>query len=573
MSWLLGMISTSISSDARKSIDLLTQDNLFSVDNGRVLLRSGGLRSTCHFSTEKQPQNFWLVLGSGIRQTENGSAFYSNHDWESLIRQPTPSLSHINGGFLLVRERHDGIEFFTDSIGFRTLYLTKSQEGIFFSTRLDWLVAIMPKSSINLSSFGSRWLLFNQITYESPLKNVVRLGSLGHAIVTARSIDHTYTVWNPTPIKTSMDDVQDLIGKFLHVSNITDHRIEVGISGGVDSRVLLSILLSRKNSFSAYTFGDNDEPDVRIARRMASQEHFPHRVFREPIPKVDDCITMINDYVGQANLNEPLTTLLRLRNIDELAKTPALMIDGAYGEVARRQYFNRIAIHGMKYLVDKNVEALVPFFRVHRADIFNEEAHRIMTESVYEQIDQLLRSMPPLKEIGLESYLDLMAVRSRIPNFGADEQARLDSIILNLMPFATLDFFNRAFSIPVSDRRDGIMFRRMIRRNRNSLVRYPFVKFGAYYPFWMTSVQSWGWSRIKSRLGLVYKDNALHEFLHHLKDYIIDTANSSTVRNNSLVDHQKVIKIVTGYFNGKIELGSDVNWWFTFELWRRKMEK
>ena len=345
------------------------------------------------------------------------------------------------------------------------------------------------------------------------------------------------------------------------------------MSGGVDSRVLLSVALSKNIPFSAYTFGAEDEPDVIIARQIARNEKINHVVLNEPTPTVDDCVTFINDYVGQANLNEPLSTLLRLRNIPNLVQENTLMVDGAYGEVARRQYFNRIAVKGKRFLVENNIEALLPFFRVHRADIFTDDVNNTMNINVLKQLADLFDTMPPLKDIGVESYLDLIAVRSRIPNFGADEQARLDSIVLNLMPFATLEYLNLAFSLSLTERRDGKLFRNIIKKEHPSLAHYPFVKFGTTYPFWMTSLQSWMWARAKSKIGQVYNDNSLHTFLHHIREHIIDTMSSLSVQNYDLYNYDKVRTLVTDYFSGNLHRGVEVNWWYTFEMWRRKVEK
>ena len=90
------------------------------------------------------------------------------------------------------------IIFESDPLGLRDIYISESQNEIIFSTRADWLTKIH-KLKINFKEFGSRWLLFNQISNNSVFNGVERIVAGKRAFISLYGFDIKYHESNWLP--------------------------------------------------------------------------------------------------------------------------------------------------------------------------------------------------------------------------------------------------------------------------------------------------------------------------------------------------------------------------------------
>ncbi|MCZ6774985.1 MAG: hypothetical protein O7D34_00835, partial [Ignavibacteria bacterium] len=167
------------------------------------------------------------------------------------------------------------------------------------------------------------------------------------------------------------------------------------------------------------------------------------------------------------------------------------------GEIARRQFLNRMLVRGSHALQTGNPRLIYHFLLVHRASVFNQEITNRMLKGVENQIDSVWHSMPSIENIGLENFLDLMIVRNRFPNYGGVEQSRTDAMIPSYIPYAQPSFVQRTFEIPLRLRKNGRLFRKMILENKPSLRKYPLVKGNVTYPFIVSGISAWIWTKAK----------------------------------------------------------------------------
>lgn len=580
MSWILGILSTHLSPTTIEKVKRVHPSPLstFHIPR-RCYIAVGGNELTLQWAGKNNssvsPETFWAAAGCGISLGNDSCTILDHHRWQNLLQSSPETIRELGGHFVALRYNNHSIECFTDAIGFRTLYIAKSEESVFFSTRLDWIAQLINDARINLKVLGSRWLLFNQHGYESSLENVQRIGPGGYAKITATDVHiehHPFTVTQKN--ETTPEELIDAVTSLLNPVSDSMKTISLGLSGGVDSRVLLSLILSRNDTrFVYHTFGVPADPDVIIARRIAASEYLRHTVYNEPLPDRDTCVTMMYEYISQTNLVLPVSVLTRLRYYAKLKKRGVTLIDGAFGEMARRSYLNRVALFGRRALQKFDIAEIYRHVQSHRANIFVPEVVSVMKQGAMRDIEESLHAMPSVKEIGAENFLDLWALRTRLPNFGSDEQARLDGELLNYLPFGQPQFFRAALRLPLRLRRNGKLFRRIIKRYHPSFTSYPFVKNNSTYPFYLSNTTSWIWTRLKNRFRDPFVDTSTHDFLLHIKDFVLDTVHTSHVKNYSLYDYPAILSNVTAYYAGRKELAGEVNWWIAFEVWRQCVEK
>ena len=128
------------------------------------------------------------------------------------------------------------------------------------------------------------------------------------------------------------------------------------------------------------------------------------------------------------------------------------------------------------------------FLRYHRVDIFTEEALKEMEKGIVDQFEELFSEMPDANQIGFEKWIDLFSIRSRLTNYYSPEQARVDHLVVSFMPLVQKDILNLLFGINDSDKRNGKLFKQLIRQNSDQLTKQPLVKGNITHPFNSSSI-------------------------------------------------------------------------------------
>jgi hypothetical protein len=320
-----------------------------------------------------------------------------------------------------------------------------------------------------------------------------------------------------------------------------------------------------------YTFGDSRDPDVQISAALAKELHVERKLFDEPLPELPALMSMLHSFVPQSMLGEPASSILKLRYYPLVRGNGQLMIDGGFGEIARRQYLNRLAVFGWKALRSNDAVKILHLMRVPRGDFFSREIAETMRGGAEERLRAALTEMPPVETIGVGNYVDLLAVRTRVPNYGSPEQGRLDGQVMNFMPLVQPSFLRAIFAVDVRRRSRGYLYREIIRKRNPLLARYPLAKSGTTYPFSLPSSAAWLLTKVKSRFGSTFADPTPHLFLAHLREYVQDLVHSDSVKTWAGYDISKVTHVVEAYYNGDARLRNQVDWWLTFEIWRRSL--
>ena len=572
MSWILGFNGTSLSPALRERLVALHDDPLRRGESPTHYIALGGLPETiCTGVLPDDPAGAWVIVGLGIQRHDDHCSFLDADAWSALLSQATPDLTGLDGHFVALRWQGGRVEAFTDNLGVRTLYLTTLPDGIAFSTRLDWLAALRGGAAIHFEAFGAHWLTFNQLSTTCLVRDIQRLGPGGYARCTGPHLEISEHPWTPeiAEVDRRGEAFASTLSALVHPWIPERRALTLGLSGGLDSRLLLALRLQNTRIVQTHVFGPGAHPDVQLARRLAQQEGLRQLHFDEPIPDADTCLALLRSQVAQTQAVSAASSVLGLRYYGELHAQRLVMIDGGLGEAARRQFMNRLLRRGRAALRSGDPAAILPYLRVSRAEVFNQETLATMERGAQLQIDALWQALPKPRAIGEENFLDLLGVRTRLPNFFGFEQNRLDGVIQNYMPFAQPSLLRALFQTPLSLRRNGRLFRRLIRSRRASLARYPLIKGKVTYPFRLPTVPAYVWTKLKTRLGRSYTDTTRLRFLETVKPFALDTVHSQAVRDYPAYDHARLTRLVEDFYRGRLELAAPVDWWLAFEMWRR----
>ncbi len=575
MSWIIGA-SGNFTRELIEKIKLFNANSIFQINELNLFIIAGGNPGTL-FCSGKDSINKFIAAGIGVQYHGEQTKFLTEDDWGQITSDE--KIQRLNGHFVLLRWDNNEIKIFTDSLGLRDIYITRlSNSVILFSTRVDWIAKIT-KAKLNFKEFGSRWLLFNQISSKSVFENLERITAGTKVNINRLSGEVTTSKfhWQPTFTKTNYStlDFSKTLNDFISFPLINQQKLSLSLSGGMDSRVILSYLLNGKRmDWYTHTFGDENHPDSLIAKKITSNLGVTHEEINMSLPEDDFIIKEISDYVSGTLVNNAASGFLQLRNYNKLVGRNETIIDGGFGEIWRREFFNRLLMTGRKALMNNKAKEIVPYLTVHRANIFNEDVRHEMQRGCEEQINNIFSELPDLNEIGIENWIDLFAIKTRLVNYYSHEQTRLDSLVMCYMPFAQPFLLDNIFNI--EQRKNGKMFRKLIRNNYSPLLKYPLAKGQLSHPFWLNTIQSRIWYIAYKKLRLkTYHDNFSERLVNSLKTFINDNINSASTKETGIYNYNKLRNLSQSFHLGNATAMNihELDWWLAFELFRQNITK
>jgi hypothetical protein len=574
MSWLFGIIKSGQNHSIENEYEKYHPEAMYTLSSENLYVALGGIEETCFYEAQNESRDIgWAVLGLGIKVIDSRSRILNKNDWEKIFSSGTIQTDTLDGHFVALRWKKDELELFTDQLGLRTAYYGRCDEGMCFSTRLDWVAQKTKLHEMNLDSLGGRWLLFNQLSYESCVNGVERLGPSSHLVIKKGIVTtHENRPWTPEFGSDGSDKAQSVLDSLVQAATNSDRTVSLGLSGGFDSRTLLSILTANRDAnFNVHTFGEPSDPDVQISEDIARELLLKRQYFNDPVPNSETLISFVKSFVAQNVLVEPASSILRLRYYPQQYKNGQIVIDGGFGEIARRQYLNRIVRFGRNALQKRDIGKVFKLLRTMRADIFNYEYSKELQSAASRSIETTLQAMPLVHEIGIENFADLLSVRTRVPNFGEPEQTRSDAYIMNFMPLVQPSFLRAVFNTDLKWRRNGGLYKEIIQKKEPRLKNFPLIKSGITYRFGLSSSAAWFVTNVKNKISKPYRDSMPDRFLFQLHDFVLDLAHSSGFRNWSGYNQNKILYSIDTYYKGDKLQRNTVHWWLTFELWRRSL--
>lgn len=564
MSWLFGYFGNTDQTQFDSP-----ETHLCAFKDKNFVLFAGGNKQTCFFKSESF-NSCWTVNGVGLLSAGNGYKILDADDWSALMSANPVNLKPVNGHFVAISYSGDELRIFTDELGLREIYFVKLDKGFGFTTRIDWLKFFI-KPEIELKEFGSRWLLQNQISLNGIIKNAFRL-VCANATIKENSLSIEKNEWQPN---FEMPGNKEIFNSVLHqLLSIKDRKILLSLSGGIDSRLLLSYLTTKNfDRWDTHTFGDPDHPDSKIASQLLKSLDRENEVINDELPSRDHLVRLVNDYSVLTAVTNPVSSILNLRFYDRLTDQDKIIIDGGFGEIWRRAFANRLLLVGRKHLNQKNASKIFSYLKYFKADIFTDDALVEMQKGAINQLEDLFDILHDPLQIGSAEWIDLFSIRCRLTNYYSPEQARVDQFATSFMPLVQKDILNLLFGITDTEKKNGKLFKQLLWKNSRELTKLPLVKGNITHPFNASSISARLHSKIKNKLGLSYQSKRLIEFQNSLKEFIGDILQSTEVRNYEYYDHKKLERLANDFSANSYNYNSEVDWFLSFELFREGITK
>lgn len=197
-----------------------------------------------------------------------------------------------------------------------------------------------------------------------------------------------------------------------------------------------------------------------------------------------------------------------------------------------------------------------------------------MNRGAEKQLEAIFRELPKPANLGAENWIDLFALKTRIRNYYSHEQSRLDEIGASYMPFLQPSILDNLLSMKVKHRKNGKLFKLIIKENENKLAGYHLVKGETLQPFGRSTFHA----RIKGIVNRIAAGNSSTDektltLFKKLLPLISDLVFSKIVSECGFYDQKKIRLSVENLHKGKNELSSirELDWWLSFELFRQEI--
>lgn len=559
MSWIFGLTTNS---------NLI--DDLYHKLKQSIPANHKAIRTTIHlifldddinvYYSEEQK---FIVRGFGFKERDNQYHQMELADWANFCNHVFKK--DIAGQYLRIVWNDEHISFSNDFFGLNTIYFFEGKDVIYFSTRLDYLCQFIDTPRLNTNAFGGHWLLFNQLTHESLIENVVKLKPnsetriINNRLLNSTKKDSSNNIFNEEPFLVKLQ-------RFSQVISNRNYSVTLGLSGGLDSRVILEYLLNSNINFKLHSFGKKDDADVIISSQISRFFNLEHFVLDH---NIQPDLSQLTEFITLNEVVDTISTYLLTSGIHSDYFKNKILIDGAGGELFRRQFLNRLIIFGKKSYRNRDPVALMKHFTHYRADIFNDEINLEMQKGA---INQISKALEIIKIIDLENFADTVTALSRFPNYYGPEQNRLNTHIRNYMPFVNKELYSDLFQIPLRKRRNNRMFYDFLRNSKNKLSSFELVKDGVTYPFGKSSQLIYLITRFKKKLLKIKRNSLTDDFYLNNKNMVLDILESDIVRTNELFDQRKILAIIENAYKGKHHNFNQLDWLFSFELFRRALK-
>jgi len=539
------------------------------IKGSNFILGFDGIPETLRVNVDTKKR--FVVCGIGI--SAEGNKILNTDDWKIILSNSTSNIAKLNGHFAAVSFDENKIILFNDTLGLREIYYFKNKNVIYFSTRLDFLSQLTKNCEPNIKTLSSSWLLTNHFGYGSLIKNIERLAPGGLLEI----VENNFSVSNHNSycpkFANSFDDhnVKSILEELTLLPSRENKNLSLALSGGMDSRVLLALLLINKATFSVHTFGDMQQPDAIIAKRISDSYQIQHSFFKNKIPQNKLLIDYLKNMVGQTLLTMPASETLHLKNHAAVYSQNKFIIDGGYGEILRREFLNKVLLFDKEAGVQKDFAKLIPHLHSRRADIFKDEIVADMKINLIDELETACAALPDSMTIGVEHWLDFFAIKLKCPNVNGPGQSAMDALAPGYMPFTQKILLDAGFLLSASLKKNGKIFKSILSGNKLNLTKFPLVKNQITYPYSSSSLFARFFVRIKKQLGNVYEDPTRVNMLNLLEEFFFDLISSTEFQSCELYDLKKTKKIVNGYYSGNKSYAYQLDWLLTFELWRQSL--
>lgn len=376
-------------------------------------------------------------------------------------------------------DNHGSITAINDWTSVEHIYYYQSAQHTSISSRPTAISYFEGKLPIDLT--GMLWLplIGFRIGEGSVYQGVKRLSQGSHLKLCGNDVQELESAFPFNPVKETPPDENELnkvLCDSIHICSenlktvfAKENKIQLPITGGKDSRLVLAIAIQAglKDRLELYTIGDQDHPDVIVARRIALALNIPHQIipqsrFKDPTLGSDELLYKLAIHVFQTD------GMLDAWDIKANMKAgQGFALTGFMGEVLKGY---------IKVQSENEIYRLSPLEIVSRKDLFDPLAifKRHSKTQLEKELSIRFDRMCEAAHHDKSQLPDLFYLKERIPNWLGSAR-RIDSeSIQGVIPLNIKPLIELAFRLQAEERSIELLHYKIIEKTCPKLLEIPF---------------------------------------------------------------------------------------------------
>lgn len=550
MSWLYGKLFLREQNEGLKEY----RPHLYSLNYPKLVLRAGGSgKNLINFKNPNNTHEEVYILGQPILRKGDDYSYPDKKDWALLLKSEE-ELYTLDGHWVIVIAAKDELRVYNDALGNRSFYVYEDSDGYFFASDTA-LLKEAGRARLDIDKFGVFWhSVFppNKRRYTpaeySPYEKVSRLFQGGMLKLSPQGLLIQSRLI--TPAKTQRNLA-------LRLENITllplraGKSLCLGLTGGMDIRPLLAILLRSGIPFTTVHFGKKDDQDYQIAKALAKDFGLSFRFI--PYEKSGQSWQQTKDYLfergfGYNPASNDLHAYLKL-----IGEESEVFIGGYFGELYRMRF---MAAHLKSLLKPKAVgcQDFYAYLYQSQDSFFIPEVNLKLHQGFRAALKEALAKLPEKGGMNNAMWMNLIYARYAPASITSADLSASDMYVQDLMPYMQPSLIRQHWQYPLYYQLNEGLHRGIIKDKYPALQRYPLAlgdtKAPYYYRPYLLKLKDLHLGKRNQKQG----KSRIESFLHNYENEIRDLALDSKTRQDGWINLPKLNKMVAAYYqNGSYQ--------------------
>jgi len=490
-----------------------------------------------------------FVLGDPILQVQDDYRYPNPEDWNTLLADES-RLRSMEGHWLLLIASPEGVTAYNDDLGKLTLYIHEDQDFIFFCNNIS-LLRHHRHPELDFYRFGAYWhsmFPFSQRKYAptsaSYYADVAKLGTGGKVTITQNGYHLQASAWKP---KDQARDAETLFTNMTLLPFRSGKRIALGLSGGMDIRPILAIILGAGYKPQTYHFGNENTVDCHLAKRIAARFGLPFRYISYQEAGTD--WAQVQDYVGTRGLTFNPVSFDFQGYYPKLDNDPEVFFSGYFGELFRFRFM----IAHLKSALETSAldyRSIGRYLFNNPPLLFVPEVTRTMHKGFWDALRAAVQQMPDSREMLNPLWMNLFFVRYSPHCRNMPNLTWMDNHVTDFMPYMMSSIISEHWRLGFLKQLNEGLHRRVIKAHCPELAKFPLAvaDTSAAYSYRQYALKLKIWAQH------LQKDtpNRIDIFLHTFKAQIHELRSQSRITQDAALDLPRIDQYLKAYYEGDV---------------------
>lgn len=475
----------------------------------------------------------------------------------------------------------------TDRYGAYRMFYSNNEECIVISDLINEIVPYLPRAALNFSSileylnmgfkFGNKTHINGIYQFEYGSIYEIDKGLKMKRIPYWSAIDSLGSE------SISDDEFLEIFNSHINTAFKLEDKISLPLSGGMDSRTLLSACINNAGNIHCYThdFGCLSHRDVKIAKRICSSLCLSHSIYKYDDDFGKKIPSMAYGYADIFNGLIPAVIYMHVINSYNNEKDKSiLLLPGAMGSEVWRCYLDKNS--GKSKNVDDMCSKAVDYF-VNPVvtglfkDLSREDVVSYLKSSIMDEFHKNGGYEPMFNEI--------FTFLGDFQNYGSVTFKVLGRYFKVFAGFAQKHLLNKVLVLQPAERSMGLMHKYIISNNCSKLLDFP-LESGLFMDMdSISTIRSYtirGFNRIKNTVLSLQQGNVFNKsyftnypywFRSYHSRYLKDMLHYDHMVTGNLFDKKSLENIVALFLKGDNSCSKFIFYLLSLEIWLKKLKK